>query len=173
MRKVTFGSSFWFLAGSNWTLYFYTRVNTICVCFLYLQVCVFPFVDEHDGGLITASVAIVRRWEHSDHIALVAVLIPLHHQLMRACYSIQPVCMVELFRDILSEGVACSSWWNTPAQSLVWIWPYQVAKWTFLRHLFETILLSYLIDIVNTGGKTSVQAEHLAIDKRREWQEVK
>lgn len=44
------------------------------------------FVDFHDGGLVAAPVAVIRRAEDCDHALVVAPLVPLHHELMRASY---------------------------------------------------------------------------------------
>ena len=63
-------------------------------------------VDLHDGCLVAASVAVVRRREHRDHVAVVRPVEPVHDELVGACNQFQIVRVVELFRDVLTEGVA-------------------------------------------------------------------
>jgi hypothetical protein len=43
-------------------------------------------VQLHDGGLIATAVAVVRRRENGDDIAIVAPIVTLHHQLMGTRY---------------------------------------------------------------------------------------
>ena len=46
-------------------------------------------VQLHDGGLVAAAVAVVGRGEDSDHVAVVAPVVALHHQLMGAGHQRQ------------------------------------------------------------------------------------
>lgn len=51
--------------------------------------------------MLTASVAIVRCAENSDHILIVAPVVTLHHQLVCAANELQTIRVVELLADIL------------------------------------------------------------------------
>jgi len=64
------------------------------------------FVNFHDCGFVTATVAVVGRGEDRDHIALVRPVIAVHDELMGSCDTYQVVGVIKLFTNILAEGVA-------------------------------------------------------------------
>ena len=53
-------------------------------------------VDLHDGGLVTATVAVVGRGEDGDDIAIVRPIVAIHDQLMRSCDHLQVVRVIEV-----------------------------------------------------------------------------
>jgi hypothetical protein len=50
---------------------------------------------------LTASVAVVWRTEYGDHVLVVAPVVALHHELVRAADQVKPVGVVELLADVL------------------------------------------------------------------------
>ena len=64
--------------------------------------CVIQF---HDGGLVTASVAVVGGGEDGDHVPVVGPVVSLHDQLMCPAHQGQTVRMVECLRNVLNVGV--------------------------------------------------------------------
>lgn len=67
-------------------------------------------VHFHDGGLVTTSVAIVWGRENSHNRSIVLPLVTLHHELVSSGNEVEVVNVGELFRDVLSEGVARTPW---------------------------------------------------------------
>ncbi len=61
-------------------------------------------VELHDGGLVAAAVAVVGGREDGDDVAVVAPVVPLHHQLVGARHQRQPVRVVERLGDVLRDG---------------------------------------------------------------------
>lgn len=53
-------------------------------------------VDLHDGSLIPASVAVVWCRKDGDHVLIVAPIVALHDQLMRAGHKSQTIVVIEL-----------------------------------------------------------------------------
>lgn len=103
--------------------------------------CVFhEFVDFHNCCLITTSITVVRGWEDSDDVSLMRPIVSVHDKLMGSWDKLEVVGMVELFWDILTERIACTSWWNTPSASIIWIRPQQIANWTNRKFWNENML---------------------------------
>ena len=91
--------------------------------------CIFhELVDFHDGGFVTASVAVVRCREHSHYISFMRPVVAIHHQLMGSWDQLQVIRVVELLRNVLAEGISSTSGWDTPAASVIRVWPKQVAN---------------------------------------------
>lgn len=80
-------------------------------------------VDLHYGSLVSASVAVVGSREDCDDVALVSPVVSVHDQLMGTCDSGQPVRVVELLGDILTERVTSSSGGDTPTTAVIGIRP--------------------------------------------------
>lgn len=72
----------------------------------------------------------------------------------------------------MTEGVSSTSWGDTPTQSLIRVRPDQVTHWALLWDLLNAILLSNLVDVVDTWGETTVEAKHLLVNKGSQWQVV-
>jgi hypothetical protein len=96
----------------------------------FLQGIFHELVNFHNRSLITTSVAIVGCWEYSDDVSLVGPVVSIHHELMGSTYQLQVVSMIELFWDVLTEGVTSTSGWDTPTASIIGIWPEQIANGT-------------------------------------------
>jgi hypothetical protein len=131
------------------------------------------FVDFHDWGFVSATVAVIWRRKNCYHVLVVSPIEPLHHQLVSTCDSRQAIRMIELFWDVLAETVPCTSWWDTPTAPVIRVRPQQVADGTFMRYFLNTIKLSNLVQCIYAGGKTTMEAEDLVLNDRSEWQKVK
>ena len=57
----------------------------------------------------TAAIAVVRGAEHCDCILVVGPVEAVHDQLVCSSYEFEAIVVVELLRDVLPEGVPCSS----------------------------------------------------------------
>ena len=102
---------------------------------LYLQRILHEFIDFHNSCLVTTAVAVVRSREDSNHIPFMRPIVSIHHQLMSSWYQFQIVCMVKLFRDILSERIAGTSWGDTPTASIIRVWPQEIANRSMINSL--------------------------------------
>lgn len=69
---------------------------------------------------------------------------------MGACDARQVVRVVELLRDVLTEGVAGTARGNAPTTSVIGIGPKQVTDGSLVRRLLHAIELADLIECVDT-----------------------
>lgn len=130
------------------------------------------FVDLHNGGLVSASVAVVGGGEHRDDVALMGPVVSVHHELMGSCDSSQVVGVVELLRDVLAEGVASTTGRDTPTASVIGVGPQQIADWSFVRHFLHAVELSDLIEGVDGRRQTTMEAENLVLNDGGQGQVV-
>ena len=79
------------------------------------------FVHLHYGCFISASVAVIGRRKHSDHISVVGPVVAVHYELVGSRDQFKVIRVIELFRNVLTEGVSSTSWRDPPAQSVVWV----------------------------------------------------
>ena len=70
-------------------------------------------------AMLTAAVAVVGCAEDGDDVLVVAPVVALHHQLVGASHQVELVGVVELLRDVLAEGVACTPGRDTPATPVI------------------------------------------------------
>lgn len=70
------------------------KVRTVKII---LQVEFHELVDGHNGSLVTAPVAVVRRTKHSHHIAVMSPVVTLHDKLMSTGDPGQVISVIELF----------------------------------------------------------------------------
>mmetsp|Transcript_1685 Transcript_1685/g.4987 ORF Transcript_1685/g.4987 Transcript_1685/m.4987 type:complete len:273 (+) Transcript_1685:109-927(+) len=130
-------------------------------------------VDLHHGGLVAAAVAVVRGGEDRDDVTVMAPIVALHHQLMRPGDQLQPVGVVELLRDVLAEGVACTARRNAPAAAVVRVRPEKVAHGALVRHLLDAVQLPDVVEGVEGRRDASVHADDLVLDDGGHGQVVK
>ena len=78
------------------------------------------FIDHHDRRLIATPIAVVGRREDRNTLVGVGPLVALHHQLMRTHDKIESVAVVELLRDVGSEGVA-RAWYQGCVQGSMYV----------------------------------------------------
>ena len=66
-------------------------------------------------------------------------------------YQFKSIGVIELFRDILTEGVAGTSRRDTPAATIIGVRPEQVADGSLVVDFLDAIELSDLIERVDRG----------------------
>ena len=125
------------------------------------EIVIHLFVDLHYSGLVATPITIVWRWEDRHNLLLMAPIIARHYELMGASHRFEPVLLYELVWYVLSKGVAGSAWRDTPARTVVWIWPQQVAHWAFMRYLNNTVNISDHVQGVQAGAQATMKAEDL------------
>ena len=95
-----------------------------------------------------------------------------HDKLMSARYQFQSICMVELFRDVLTERVASTSGRDAPAAAVIGVGPEEIANGSFVRHLLDSVKLSDLVEGVNGWRETTMETEDLALNNSGEGQVI-
>jgi len=129
-------------------------------------------IDLHNGGLVTASVAVVRSREHCDDVPVVRPVVAIHHKLMCSCDELQVIRVIELLRDILTKRVSRTSWRDTPTASIIWIRPQKITDWSLMRNLHDSIELLNLIESIDTWRKSSMKAENVSLNDSGQWQVI-
>ena len=112
------------------------------------EVVVHVLIDLHDTCLICASVAVIGCREDSDDVLLVTPIEAIHHQLMCARDKLEVVHVVELLRDILSEGIPGTSGGNTPACAVIGVRPQEIAHGSLVGNFLHTVELPNLIEAI-------------------------
>lgn len=84
---------------------------------------------------------------------------------MRASNQCEAVVMIERFRNILTEGIAGTSWRYPPPTSIIRIRPQQIAHRALVRNFLNSVEGSDVIQRIDTRRETTVQAENLIFDK--------
>ena len=72
-------------------------------------------------------------------------IISTHYKLMSAGYPRQVIAMIELFRNILTEGIAGTSGRDTPATSIVRVGPEKIADGSLVWHFLDAVKLPDLV----------------------------
>lgn len=86
---------------------------------------------------------------------------------------LQVVGMVELLSDVLTESVTSASGIHAPSSSVIRIRPKQIAHRSFVRHLLESFERADVVEGLNAGRQSSVEAEKLIFHNGSEGQVVK
>lgn len=68
--------------------------------------------------------------------------------------------------------VACASWTDSPSTSVIRITPKQIAHGSFMRDFLNSIEGSDIVEGIDAGRESSVEAEDLVFDKSCEWEVV-
>ena len=87
--------------------------------------------------------------------------------------QIQVVGVIEVGGDVLTERVACASWGDAPACSVVRVGPQKVAHRALVRHFDASIQLLDVVKCVQVWRQAAVEAEDLVLDDCCERQQVK
>jgi hypothetical protein len=77
---------------------------------------------------------------------------------------LEVVSVVELLGDILAEGVAGATRVHSPAGTIIRVRPQQVAHGSFVRDFLEPFEGSDIVESLNAGGESAVEAEKLIFD---------
>lgn len=91
---------------------------------------------------------------------------------MSTSNSCQTISMVELFTDVLTEGVACATRRNTPAAAVIRVRPEQIADRSLMRHFLNAIKLSNLVKSVDRWRQTTVKTENLILNNSGQGQVI-
>mmetsp|Transcript_16912 Transcript_16912/g.34253 ORF Transcript_16912/g.34253 Transcript_16912/m.34253 type:complete len:228 (-) Transcript_16912:248-931(-) len=137
-----------------------------------LEVLCAVLVELKDRRNVAAAVAVVGRGEYGDHVAVMAPGVPFHRKLVGAGDKLEAVVVVELFRDVLTEGVPRPTRRDAPPATIVRVRPHHVTH----RPLMGDLLARELPDVVervHRGGEAAVDGEQLVLYQRRERQIVK
>jgi hypothetical protein len=76
--------------------------------------------------------------------------------------------MVELLRNILAKRVPSASWRDAPAAAVIGVRPKEIANWSLVRHLLDSVKLSDLVEGVNRWRETTMETEDLALNNSGE-----
>jgi len=123
------------------------------------------FVDFHDGCLITAPVAVIWGREYGHYVSILRPIITLHNQLMSSCNQSQAIIVVESLGNVLAKRIPSSSRRYSPPASIIWIRPQEIAHRTLVWYLLYAVEGSDIIECINAGRETSVEAEDLVINQ--------
>mmetsp|Transcript_31083 Transcript_31083/g.91139 ORF Transcript_31083/g.91139 Transcript_31083/m.91139 type:complete len:336 (-) Transcript_31083:76-1083(-) len=128
--------------------------------------------DGEDGGDVAAAVAVVWRRPDGHQRVVEHVLVPLHHQLVRARDQVDRVGRAELGDHVAAKEVARASRRQPPPVDVLRVGPHQVAHRAVVRDLLLPVDDADLVEGVDGGGEAAVHAEDLVLDQRRERQVV-
>ena len=92
-------------------------------------------------------------------------VVSFHYQLVSPGHQSQAVGVVESLRDVLAEGVSRPPGRDAPASSVIRVGPEEVTHGTLVRNLLQPVQGSDVIQSVDTGGQTTVQAEYLTVNQ--------
>mmetsp|Transcript_33163 Transcript_33163/g.105757 ORF Transcript_33163/g.105757 Transcript_33163/m.105757 type:complete len:344 (+) Transcript_33163:85-1116(+) len=136
------------------------------------EVLVEVLVQLEDGGDVAAAVAVVWRRPDGHQRVVEHVLVPLHHQLVRARDQVDRVGRAELGDHVAAKEVARASRRQAPPVDVLRVGPHQVAHRAVVRDLLLPVDDADLVEGVDGGGEAAVHAEDLVLDQRRERQVV-
>lgn len=102
-------------------------------------VLVHVFIHFYNGCLIAASIAIVGGTKDSDYILVMSLSVAIIDQLMCSEYHLNVIVVIELFTDVLSESITCSSLADSPTYSFIGITPEEITHGTFMRDFLNSV----------------------------------
>ena len=100
-------------------------------------------------------------------------LVTLHHKLMSPRNETQSVDMNELFGNILSKRITCTSRADSPSKSIIGIRPDEIAHWSLVWHLLDTVQITGLVKSIDAWAESAVKAKYLASNNSGHGQIVK
>jgi hypothetical protein len=80
--------------------------------------------------------------------------------------------MVELLRNVLAKRVPGNSGRDTPAAAVIGVGPQEIANWSLVRHLLNSVKLSDLVESVDGWRETTMETEDLALNNSGERQVI-
>ncbi len=83
---------------------------------------------------------------------------------MRTRDECQSVVVIKRLRDVLPEGVPCPSRRNAPSAAIVRVRPKEVTHGPFMRDLLHTVNGTDMIEGVDGGRKTAMEAKYLCYE---------
>lgn len=97
------------------------------------------FINQHDRSLVAAPVAVVGSTENSDHVMIMAPVIPIRDKLVSSCDESQVVRMIELQTDINSKSKPSASGRSRPSRPVVRVAPDKVRDGPLSRDVLEPV----------------------------------
>lgn len=129
-------------------------------------------IDLHYRRLVAAPVAVVRSGKDRDDALIVLPLVPLHNELVCSGDEVEAIDVGELFGNVLAEGVASPARRYAPAASVVGVGPDQVAHGSLVGHLLDAVEVPGMVEGVNGGAKSTVEAEDSVLHDGRHGEVV-
>jgi hypothetical protein len=118
--------------------------------------------------LITATITIVGSAKNGHYVPVMAPIVSIHDELMSAGHKSQAIAVVERLRDILTERVTGTSGRDSPSAAVVGVGPEEIAHGSFVGNFLEAIESPDVVEGVDGGAETPVEAKDLAVDQRRQ-----
>lgn len=138
----------------------------------HLQSVLQMLINLHDCGLVTASIAVIRRAENGHHIPILAPIVTLHDKLMRSCYQSQAVVVIESFTDILTKGVPSTSGTDTPSTPIIRITPEQITHRSLMGDFLNAVQTPDVVQGIDTRAQSSMEAKDLVVNQGGKGQVV-
>jgi len=129
--------------------------------------------DLENTSLVSTSVAVVGSAPHGGQPVIEHDHVPFITELVCAENVCHGVDLEELLDDLCAKGVTGSSWTQRELVAVgVRITPNQVGHGTFVRNLSKAVDDLDLIDAMDAGRQTAVDAEDLVVDDAGEGEVV-
>lgn len=80
--------------------------------------------------------------------------------------------MVKSLGNVLAECVSGTTGRYAPAAPVVWVRPQQIAHGAFVRDFLDSVESPDVVEGINAGGETAVEAKDLVVDEGREGEVV-
>lgn len=80
--------------------------------------------------------------------------------------------MVESLGNVLAECVAGTTGRYTPTAPVIWVRPQQIAHGSFVRNFLNSVESPNVVEGIDAGRKTAVEAKDLVVDEGREGEVV-
>jgi len=130
--------------------------------------------DVEQGSYVTASVAVVRGGPDSHEVGVLEpVFESVHDELMSASNQVEVVDVVEFRSDLGAEEPSSTSRGECPGVNLLRIRPHQVAERSFMWNLHSSFKEADLIESLDIGRKTTVDAKDFTLHNGANTQVVK
>jgi len=130
--------------------------------------------DVEQGSHVTASVAVVRGGPDSHEVGVLEpVFESVHDELMSASNQVEVVDVVEFRSDLGAEEPSSTSRGECPGVNLLRIRPHQVAERSFMWNLHSSFKEADLIESLDIGRKTTVDAKDFTLHNGANTQVVK
>ena len=91
---------------------------------------------------------------------------------MSSCYQCQAIVVVERLGDVLPEGVTSTTRRDPPTTSVIWVGPEKIAHGSFMGNLLYPVQCTNVVQRIDAGGETAVEAEDLVFDEGGEGEEI-
>lgn len=129
-------------------------------------------INLHNCGLVPTSVTIVGGGEDGDDILLMDPGVTIDDQLMRSRNQCEAVVVVELLRDVDTEGVTRTTGGDTPGETIIRVRPEQITHCAFMGDLLQAVQGVDTVQRIDGGRETTVEAENLLFNECSEGDHV-